>query len=287
MPAAPLQVTRKWEELAPRSGVLEGPENSAISGIDERSGKSKGDEFATLRGFHQPHKPTCSGRAPRPHCCGVGAEKACDRDILGTHYQACLYASIRIAGTNAEVTPVQWEVRTGPREGIGAGDHLWVASFILRHVCEDPAVIATLDPGPIPRNRDVYANFSAKATREENDRKYIEESIRKQSKRHQYDIRAYRLEGSLDNARHRTGFRETCNITDFSASVASWGLASALPGLSVRRRPLVTRALIHTSLLGETGNEPSRTKTKGTRLAAIKPLLALHPASMFAPSWLA
>lgn len=146
------------------SGVLEGPENAAISGIDERSGKRKGDEFATLSGFHQPHKPTCSGRAPRPHCCGVGAEKACDRDILGTHYQACLYASIRIAGTNAEVTPVQWEVWTGPREGIGARDHLWVASFILRHVCEDSAAIATLDPGPIPRNRDVYANFSAKAT---------------------------------------------------------------------------------------------------------------------------
>ena len=31
------------------------------------------------------------------------------RDIVEAHYRACLYAGIRISGTNAEVMPAQWE----------------------------------------------------------------------------------------------------------------------------------------------------------------------------------
>ena len=31
------------------------------------------------------------------------------RDMVEAHYRACLYAGIRISGTNAEVMPAQWE----------------------------------------------------------------------------------------------------------------------------------------------------------------------------------
>jgi len=31
------------------------------------------------------------------------------RDILEAHYRACLYAGVKIAGTNGEVMPAQWE----------------------------------------------------------------------------------------------------------------------------------------------------------------------------------
>ena len=44
-----------------------------------------------------------------PYYCGVGADKVYGRDIVEAHYRACLYAGIRISGTNAEVMPAQWE----------------------------------------------------------------------------------------------------------------------------------------------------------------------------------
>lgn len=47
-----------------------------------------------------------------PYYCGVGADKAYGRDIVEAHYRACLYAGIKITGTNAEVMPAQV---TGPR----------------------------------------------------------------------------------------------------------------------------------------------------------------------------
>ncbi|KAH0505567.1 Glutamine synthetase [Microtus ochrogaster] len=88
-----------------------------------------------------------------PHYCGVGADKAYARDIVVAHYRACLSAGVKITGTNAKVMPAQWEFQIGPCEGIRMGDHLWVARFILHHVCEDFGVIATFDPKPtIPGN---------------------------------------------------------------------------------------------------------------------------------------
>ncbi|XP_036605971.1 glutamine synthetase-like [Trichosurus vulpecula] len=87
-----------------------------------------------------------------PYYCGVGADKAYGRDIAEAHYRACLYAGVKIAGTNAEVMPAQWEFQIGPCEGIEMGDHLWIARFILHRVCEDFGMIVTFDPKPIPGN---------------------------------------------------------------------------------------------------------------------------------------
>jgi len=44
-----------------------------------------------------------------PYYCGVGADRVFGRDVLEAHYRACLYAGIKISGTNAEVMPAQWE----------------------------------------------------------------------------------------------------------------------------------------------------------------------------------
>ena len=43
------------------------------------------------------------------------------RDVVEAHYRACLYAGIRVSGTNAEVMPAQWEFQVGPTEGIDMG----------------------------------------------------------------------------------------------------------------------------------------------------------------------
>merc|ERR1719291_187831 len=53
-----------------------------------------------------------------PYYCAVGASNVYGRDIVEAHYRACLYAGIRVSGTNAEVMPAQWEYQVGPTEGI-------------------------------------------------------------------------------------------------------------------------------------------------------------------------
>ncbi|MXQ79794.1 hypothetical protein E5288_WYG007011 [Bos mutus] len=170
-----------------------------------------------------------------PYYCGVGVDKVYGRDIVEAHYRACLYAGIKIGGTNAEVMPAQWEFQIGPCEGIDMGNHLWVARFILHRVCEDFGL----------------------------------------NKRHQYHIRAYNPKGGLDNARCLTGFHETSNINDFSAGVANRGASIRIPrtvgqekkGYFEDLRPsancdpfAVTEALIHTCLLNEMGDEPFQYK---------------------------
>ena len=42
-----------------------------------------------------------------PYYCGVGANRVYGRDIVEAHYRACLFAGVKIAGTNAEVMPAQ------------------------------------------------------------------------------------------------------------------------------------------------------------------------------------
>ena len=42
-----------------------------------------------------------------PYYCGIGADKAWGRDVVDSHYKACLYAGINISGINGEVMPGQ------------------------------------------------------------------------------------------------------------------------------------------------------------------------------------
>lgn len=101
--------------------------------------------------------------------------------------------------------------------------------------------------------------------------RYIEESIDRLAKRHQYHIRAYDPKGGLDNARRLTGHHETSNINEFSAGVANRGASIRIPrsvgqemkGYFEDRRPsancdpyAVTEALVRTCLLNEESEEP-------------------------------
>lgn len=42
-----------------------------------------------------------------PYYCSVGVDRCYGRAVMEAHYKACLYAGIKIAGTNAEVMPSQ------------------------------------------------------------------------------------------------------------------------------------------------------------------------------------
>ena len=164
-----------------------------------------------------------------PYYCGVGADRMFGRHIAESHYRACHYAGVNIGGLNAEVMPGQWEYQIGPCVGIDAGDHLWVARYILQRVCElTGTVVVTLDPKPVEgdwNGAGAHTNFSTRSMRhaELGGMQEIERAICRLKDRHDEHIAAY----GEGNEKRLTGLHETASICEFT-----WGVADR--GASIR-----------------------------------------------------
>jgi glutamine synthetase len=162
--------------------------------------------------------------------CSVGSRNAFGRKIADAHLDACLYAGLKISGINAEVAPGQWEFQIGPAVGIEAGDHLWMARYLLERITEETGgngakVYIEYHPKPMQgiNGSGCHCNYSTNEMREGREGRegidFIYDAIKKLEDNHNAHMKVY----GTDNDQRMTGLHETSSYKKFTYGKANRG----------------------------------------------------------------
>ncbi len=160
--------------------------------------------------------------------CSVGARNAFGREIVEEHLDICLDAGVNIEGINAEVAAGQWEFQAFAKGAAAAGDHVWVARYLLERTAEKYGVAVEYHCKPIKgdwNGSGMHANFSNSLLREAGDKKVYDqvcEAFRPVVEEH---IAVY----GPDNDQRLTGDHETQAIDQFSYGISDRGASIRIP----------------------------------------------------------
>merc|ERR1711933_605288 len=163
-----------------------------------------------------------------PYYCSAGTGCAIGRAVADEHYMKCLEAGVKIAGTNAEVMPGQWEYQIGPCIGIQMGYHLTMARYIMLRVSETHGCVVSISPKPADgdwNGAGCHTNFSVKSMRETGGYDVIIKVCEAFGKVAAEHIKEY----GEDNDKRLNGKHETCDIHTFKYGVADRGASIRIP----------------------------------------------------------
>lgn len=186
------------------------------------------DEHGTF--VNRPHKWPKNGYPGNqgPFYCAVGGNTTFGREVADMHYKCCLYAGIKISGTNGEVMPSQWEYQVGPSVGIDQGDHMWAARYLLMRVAELHKLSVSFEPKIFKdwNGSGAHTNFSTKKMREgSGGMKYIEDMMTKFEGMHLQHMEMY----GAGNKQRLTGIHETSPYDKFSYGAGNRAASIRIP----------------------------------------------------------
>jgi len=169
-----------------------------------------------------------------PYYCSVGGNVCFGRAVADAHYKCCLFAGIKISGTNAEVMPGQWEFQIGPCTGIEQGDHMQAARYLLGRCAELQGLTISIEPKLFPdwNGSGCHTNFSTKTMRAgTGGMAYIEAMMKKMDQKHMVHMGLY----GADNHKRLTGIHETSPFDKFSFGAGNRAASVRIPTQTINQ----------------------------------------------------
>lgn len=161
--------------------------------------------------------------------CSVGAKNAYGRQIVEEHLDYCLAAGVNVEGINSEVATGQWEFQIFAKGAKAAGDHVWVARYLMERTAEKYGVAINWHCKPLG-NTDwngsgMHANFSNGLLRNAGSQEVFETVCMAFAPLVTEHIEVY----GADNHLRLTGKHETQSIDKFSYGISDRGASIRIP----------------------------------------------------------